>query len=116
MRSITIEFPSLGTKLNATLLEKDEPELCDMFWTDLSTPQKMFVHHPLSTGGLFIGKGRPPKHPVKVGTQRAPIGRKKWLITRLEPGMIAYAGGNTMRIVYGYPTEALPAHGSPVAD
>jgi hypothetical protein len=87
-RKIMIEFPDIKSKFSATLLDEEEPELCEKFWQVLETPLKMICHHTLSTGDLFEGYGRPPIHPVEVGSQANPIGRKQWLLSKLDPGML----------------------------
>jgi len=114
-RKIEIEWPAFKTSVSATLLEKDASDICDMLWADLSTPQKMFAHHTLSTGGMYIAKGRPAKHPTKAGTQLMPIGAKKWMLSKFKPGMLAYRGNKEIFVVYGPTTEALEAGGPPVA-
>jgi len=118
-KKIEIEWPSIGIAVNATLLEEEEPELSDIFWKILETPLKTICQHTLSTGQLFSADGRPPRHSVKVGSQAAPIGRKRWLLTRLDPGMVTYSGYGGyggIFVAYGpHITEPLPAAGSVVA-
>lgn len=115
-RKIIMEFPNAKIKIFATLLDKEEPELCNMFWETLKTPLKMICSHTLSTGDNFDGIGRPPRHPVKIGTQVNPIGRKRWLLCQLEPGMVLCTGSYSIDVSYGpHITEPLPARGSVVA-
>lgn len=115
-RKIEIEFPEVETKVLATLLEKEEPERCNALWNVLKKPIKMFCHHTLSTGQYFGADGRPPRHPVKMGTQAAPIGKKTRLLCQLDPGMIAYPGGHSLRFAYGPDiTEPLASSGPVVA-
>ena len=114
-RKIMIEFPDADIEISATLLDQEEPELCDTFWKSLETPLKMACQNTLATGDLFLGWPRPPRHPVKDGTQANPIGKKRWLLTRLDPGMIIYSGVQLF-VAYGpHITEPLLAGGSVVA-
>ena len=39
-RKIIIEFSDSNVEVLATLQEKEEPELCDVFWNDLEVPLK----------------------------------------------------------------------------
>lgn len=115
---IECEWPEIGIRVKATLLEKDEPELCSELWKRIATPVKMICRHPTSTGYEFGAGERPPRHPVKSGTQANPLGRKKWLISEIKPGSIAYAitgGYGGVSVFYGPCTEPLPARGSVVA-
>jgi len=117
-KEIELEWPGIGIKVTATLLEEDEPELCEMLWKNLENPLKTFCRHPTSTGCEFGAEGRPPKHPVKSGTQAQPLGRKQWLLTRIQPGSVTYAifgGYGGISVFYGPCTEPLPARGSLVA-
>ena len=52
-RKIELEWPSEEIKVVATLLEEEEPELCDLQWENLEEPLKMFCRHPVSTGQEF---------------------------------------------------------------
>jgi hypothetical protein len=113
---ILIEFPFRETGIPATLLVRDEPEVCQIVWDFLAHPVKMICHHTLSTGDFFHGCGRPPKHPVATGSQAAPLGKKPVLLCRLKPGSIVYSGGHDIAIAYGAPlTEPLEARGPVVA-
>ena len=116
-RKIWIKWPEIDVEVNATLLEEDEPELCETLWENLETPLRMICRHPVSTGEEFSGEGRPPRNPVSSGTQAEPLGRKQWLLTRIEPGSVVYAifgGYGGMSLFYGPCTEPLPARGSVV--
>ncbi|MFX1534782.1 MAG: hypothetical protein ACFFDI_11215 [Promethearchaeota archaeon] len=115
IKKIEINWPDADITVSASLQEEEEPELCKLLWDDLKQPLKTVSHHVLSTGNVILGMGRPPKHPTASGTQRQPVGRKKWLFTQIEPGMIVYSGANHIWFNYGYLTEALPIHGSVVA-
>ncbi len=115
-RKIMIEFPEMKIKFTATLLDKEEPEECDVFWKILKKPLKTACYHTLSTGHYFGGEGRPPKHPVKSGTQAKPIGRKSFLLSQLDPGMLVYPGGNSLKVAYGpHITEPLASPGPVIA-
>ena len=98
-RKIMIEFPDVKIKFCATMLDKEEPDLCDAFWKRLETPLKMACRHTLSTGERFMGEPRPPRHPVKCGTQANPIGKKKYKLCELEFGTIIYNG---LRLEFAY--------------
>jgi hypothetical protein len=99
-------------------LEQDEPELCDMFWKFLEHPAKLICRHPVSTGGEFGADARPPRHPVKTGTQAQPLGRKRVLLSKVPRGSVTYGifgGYGGITIFYGPCTEPLPARGSLIA-
>ena len=113
---ILIEFPFRKTAIPATLLIQEEPEMCQALWDLLGQPMKMICHHTLSTGDYFHGCGRPPKHPVAMGSQATPIGKKRLLLCELKPGSIVYSGGHEIAIAYGPNlTEPLVARGPVVA-
>jgi hypothetical protein len=115
-RKIEIEFPDAEIKILATLQEKEEPERCSALWSVLKKPVKMYCYHTLSTGQFFGADGRPPRHPVKMGTQATPIGKKIRLLCQLDPGMIVYAGGYSLKVAYGHDiTEPLASSGPVVA-
>lgn len=114
---IEIEFPEIWVSVRASLLEEEEPELCEILWENLESPLKLFCRHPVSTGEEFSGESRPPRHPVHSGTQTQPLGRKRWLFSRIPPGSVVYAifgGYGGLSLVYGPCTEPLPARGSVV--
>jgi hypothetical protein len=116
-KKIVVEWQGVDLRVKAALLEDDEPELCQTLWENLKTPLKMFCRHPVSTGEEFSGEGRPPRHPVKSGTQTQPLGRRQWLMTRIPPGSVVYAifgGYGGLSLFYGPCTEPLPARGSVV--
>jgi hypothetical protein len=118
VKKIECEWPEIGASVKATLLEKDEPELCNELWERIPTPVKMICRHPTSTGYEFGAAERPPKQPVKMGTQATPLGRKKWLLTRIKSGSIVYSisgGYGGLTLFYGPCTEPLPTRGSVVA-
>jgi len=112
-KKIELEWPDQKIIVSATLLEEEEPEYARMLWKDLEKPMKTVCVHTLSTGEVYQSFARPPKKPVKTGSQRAPVGRKITLLSRLEPGMICYGGAGGLRVCYGVVTEPLPA-GAPV--
>jgi len=115
-RKIEIEFPDIKTKVSATLRDKEEPEQCNAFWKVLKKPLKMACYNTLSTGHYFGADGRPPRHPVKTGSQATPIGRKALLLCQLDPGMVVYGGGHSIKVAYGpHITEPLQAPGPVVA-
>ncbi len=115
-KMILIEFPFKKTGILATLLIKEEPEMCQTLWDLLGQPMKMICHHTLSTGDFFHGCGRPPKHPIAIGSQATPLGKKRLLLSQLKPGSIVYMGGHDIAIAYGPDmTEPLVARGPVVA-
>lgn len=115
-RKIIMEFPDAKIKVFATLLDKEEPELCNMFWETLKIPLKMICHHTLSTGQLFEAHGRPPRNPIQSGSQANPMGKKQWLLSRLDPGMVMYCGGLELDFAYGpHITEPLVSSGAWIA-
>jgi len=117
VKQIILDFPEIEVSIRANLREEDEPELCKIFWENLKKPVKLFCRHPVSTGEEFSGESRPPEHPVQTGTQARPLGRKKWLFTRIPAGSVVYAifgGYGGVSLIYGPCTEPLPARGSVV--
>jgi len=115
-RMIVIEFPFRKTGIPATLLIQKEPEMCQTLLDLLGKPMKMICHHTLSTGDYFHCCGRPPKHPIAIGSQATPLGRKRLLLSQLKPGSIVYMGGHDIAIAYGPDmTEPLAARGPVVA-
>ncbi len=115
-KTILVEFPYRKTGIPATLLVEEEPEMCQTLWNLLEQPLKMICQHTLSTGDYMQGCGRPPRHPIAVGSQATPLGRKRLLLSKLEPGSILYSGGHDIAIAYGPDvTEPLVARGPVVA-
>ena len=118
VKKIELGFPEIDTNVKATLLEDEEPELCDALWKNLENPVNLICRHSVSTGDEFGAAERPPKHAVRTGTQAVPLGRKKSLFSRIEPGSISYAisgGYGGITVVYGLCTEPMPARGAIVA-
>jgi hypothetical protein len=118
-RKIEFELAEIGIKFYASMLFEEEPELCYALWKYLEQSVRLFCRHPVSTGEVFFAESRPPKHPVKTGTQAQPLGRKKWLFTRIPPGSVVYSvfgGYGGISLVYGPCTEPLPPGGSVVAE
>jgi len=111
-KMIIMEFTDINTEIPATLLFEEEPEMCAAFWEVLKTPLRMICQHTLSTGDYFQSCGRPPRHPVNVGSQASPIGRKRLLLCQLQPGSVLYTGGHDIAVAYGSTiTEPLMARG-----
>jgi hypothetical protein len=118
-KQLECEWPAVGIKVVAKLLSDDEPELSSDLWSRLNTPLRAICRHPVSTGMEFSAEGRPPQHPVQTGIDAAPLGRKRWLTTRIKPGMISYSitgGYGGITIIYGKCTEPMFARGSLVAE
>ena len=114
-RHIWLEWPSEGIKVNAKLLEDEEPELCDILWENFKDPVKMFCRHPVSTGEEFSAEARPSRHPVKTGTT---LGRNKRMFCDIPPGSINYAvfgGYGGLSCYYGPCTEPIEVRGAVVA-
>lgn len=115
-KMILIEFSHEKAGIPATLLIHEEPEMCQTLWDLLGQPMRMICHHTLSTGDYFHGCGRPPRHPVAIGSQATPLGKKRLLLSQLKPGSIVYSGGHDIAIAYGPDmTEPLVAKGPVVA-
>jgi len=115
-RKIVIEFPKANINVSAVMQDNEEPKICQVLWKTLEQPIRMICHHTLSTGDYFQACGRPPRHPVSIGSQATPIGRQRCLLCRLKPGSIIYAGGHEIAVVYGRTiTEPLMARGPIVA-
>jgi hypothetical protein len=115
-KMILIEFPFRKTGIPATLLFQEEPKMCQTVWDLLGQPMNMICHHTLSTGDFFHGCGRPPKHPIAIGSQATPLGKRRLLLSQLKPGSIVYSGGHDIAIAYGPDiTEPLVARGPVVA-
>src|SRR5665647_2735997 len=115
-KMILIVFPFRKTGIPATLLIEEEPEMCKTVWDLLGQPMKMICHHTLSTGDYFHGCGRPPTHPVAIGSQATPLGKRRLLLSQLKPGSIVYSGVHDIAIAYGTDmTEPLVARGPVVA-
>lgn len=118
LRKIEFEWPEIGIEVSATLLEEGEPEICDLLWKNLENPLKLICRHPLSTGCEYGAEIRPPRHPVKGGSYTKPLGRKEWLLSRVEPGSVLYAvfgGYGGISLFYGQCNEPVPARGALVA-
>ena len=115
-KCILMQVPGLEREVSANLLVDEEPEMCELLWSVLEKPMKMICHHTLSTGDYFQACGRPPMHPVTVGSQASPIGKERMLLCRLESGSILYVGGHDIAVAYGPTnTEPLMARGPVVA-
>lgn len=100
-------------------VEDDIPEeLRTTFLNAVRKPLKMAADHTMSSGDYFLARGRPPRHPVKLGNQihPNPMGGIPVMLSRLRSGDVLYTGGNDMSFGYGpHNTEALEAKGVIVA-
>ena len=115
MKQIQLEWPTIDTRVTATLLEKEEPELTQLLWENLEEPVKLFCRHPVSTGEEFSAAARPPRHPVKTGTA---LGRNKRMFCEIPPGSINYSvhgGYGGLSCYYGPCTEPITVSGAIVA-
>jgi len=114
-RRITLEWPTIQVQVTATLLETEEPELCNLLWQNLEQPLKLFCRHPVSTGEEFSAAARPPRHPVKTGDA---LGRHKRMFCEIAPGSINYSvhgGYGGLSCYYGPCTEPITVNGAVVA-
>jgi len=114
-RQIELEWPSINTKITATLLDDEEPELAQLLWENLAEPLKLFCRHPVSTGEEFSAAARPPRHPVKTGVS---LGRHKRMFCEIPPGSINYSvhgGYGGLSCYYGPCTEPITVSGAVVA-
>ena len=114
-RRICLEWPSTDLRVKASLLEDEEPELCDLLWERLNEPVKFFCRHPVSTGEEFSAEARPPRHPVKTGEA---LGRHRRMFCEIPPGSINYSvfgGYGGISCYYGPCTEAITVKGAVVA-
>ena len=119
MRRVEFSWPSEGISVTAHLLDKDEPEVCDLMWNNLAEPIKLFCRHTISTGEYYMAEGRPPRHPIPAGTIYGAFGRKQTMQTRIKPGSICYSrfgGYGGFHFIYGKVTEPAPAWGPVVAE
>ncbi len=109
-KKVEIELSGLDLKTTATILEVEEPEVSKLLWDELATPLEMICHHSQATGQNFLGKARPPRHPVKSLTYRNQV-----KICDKKPGDISYMVGRLgINVTYGLVTEEAIAPG-PVA-
>ena len=114
-RQIELEWPSINTKITATLLDDEEPELTQLLWENLAEPLKLFCRHPVSTGEEFSAAARPPRHPVKTGVS---LGRHKRMFCEIPLGSINYSvhgGYGGLSCYYGPCTEPITVSGAVVA-
>jgi hypothetical protein len=109
-RKITLKFSDFDKTIHATLVE-EVPQVADAMWDVIEKPLKLYTWHTTSTGDYFIGKGRGPVEPARVGSQAKPIGETLFLC-RLKPGSICYGGAEELSFAYGDSiTEPLPDKG-----
>ena len=126
MRKVQIDFPTNGTSVIATLVERD-PVLADEVWNVLGERKSGYAQHCMSTGDLVFSRPIPPYDPVLNGNQSDPIGNEAGLctgpdllltkgtevvplISRMKSGEIFWAGWN-FGLVYGPCTEPMVAFG-----
>jgi hypothetical protein len=117
-QGIHLEWPEVGIKVTAGLWIKEEPEVCEILWKNIEHPLKMICRHTLSTGGMFSGGERPPRKPIRTGSQTNPLGRRRWLPYQIELGSITNAvhgGYGGLSVFYGRSTECLQAPGTVIA-
>jgi len=115
VRKIVVSWPEAGVEVRASLLEDEEPELCEVLWGNLEEPMRMFCRHPVSTGEEFSGEARPPRHPVRTGDA---LGRNRRMYCEIPPGSINYSvvgGYGGFSCYYGPCTEPVTVRGAVVA-
>ena len=114
-RKIKLEVSGFDEVVTATLLDEEEPEYAGALWEELEAPIRMWTVHTASTGEWFLGRGRPSKKAMALGTQAAPLGHAD-MMCDIEPGAIVYNGHHQLGFGYGPDvTEPLPTHGPVVA-
>lgn len=87
-KKIYVDFPESKIRVVADLCEETEPEMCEILWNTIKDqPLRMACMHTMSTGHFFDAKIRPSASPVKSGTQANPVGRHKWFLCDLKPGV-----------------------------
>lgn len=112
---LSISVPGINRPITASAISEVPPDVEPMLKEMLREPRRMVTDHTLSTGDYLIARGRPPAHPVRLGSQAAPLGKTE-LLCRLSPGDILYPGGNDLHFAYGPDnTEPLMARGPVVA-
>jgi hypothetical protein len=101
---VRIEWPDLGIRASATLLEEKNPELCDVFWGHLPFVS-MQEHAVVSGQGIYCWAPIVTTAPVRY-TER---------LTEMPPGRLTYiqATGNKIGLEYGPITEPLD-HCTPI--
>lgn len=100
-RKILISFNDYNIEFNANLVYKDDPEMCELFWSHLEKPLKFYCYHTLLNEQVFLGFRRPPLHPIKTGSRtefytNAELKKS----TEMLSGIIQYTGVD-MRFLYG---------------
>jgi len=112
---LSISVPGITGAIHAIPVADLSDEIRPMLLEMLREPRKMVTDHTMSTGDYLIARGRPPRHPVHLGSQAAPLGKTK-LLCRLQAGDVLYPGGNDLHFSYGPDnTEPLMARGPVVA-
>ena len=103
MRKIELTFPNKSI-VSASLLEKEEPELCESLWKFIEQEQRFICHNTLSTGYAFAAFPRPTRSPSTSSHLANPIGRNKIGYTSLFPGGLLWSGSK-LYVPYGKCTE-----------
>jgi len=103
MKRICLEFPN-KMQIHATLLEEEEPELCESLWDFIEEEQHFICHNTLSTGYSFAAFPRPTRSPNTDSHLANPIGRNKIGYTKLKCGDLIWSGSK-LYVVYGTCTE-----------
>lgn len=94
MKKLAIIFPD-RSKIDALLLEEQEPCLADNLWEKLSQPLDLVCDHAVSAGRIFDAYIRPEKEPSVQ-----PKGEHPAEFQELLPGDILW-DGEKLSVVYG---------------
>lgn len=103
MKKIQLSFPN-GAVVKATLLESEEPELCESLWDFAKEEEPLICHNTLSTGFSFPAFRRPSRSPNTETHLANPVGRNKIVYTSLKAGNLLWSG-TKLYVVYGFCTE-----------
>jgi hypothetical protein len=114
-RKIRIALDDSDESVTATLADDEAPDFADTLWEELVEPVRMWTVQTASTGEWFLGRARPPKQSMALGTQADPLG-KPVMMCDAGPGVIVYGGYQQLGFGYGSDvTEPLMTHGPIVA-
>lgn len=103
MKKIRLLFPN-GSNIIASLLNAEEPELCESLWNFVEHEQGFICHNTLSTGYAFAAFPRPTRSPSTSSHLANPIGRNKIGYTSLTVGDLLWSGSK-LYVPYGRCTE-----------
>jgi len=78
-KMIEIEWPEIQVSVRASLLEEEEPELCEILWENLENPLKLFSVIPSRRGRSSAGS---PDHRGTLSS------------LALRPALVRLSGGD----------------------